>query len=43
MTSFERFGMKGEAGDQYLTRSMDMICGFVREIDAIASHEADAA
>jgi hypothetical protein len=41
--SVERFGMKGEEADQYLTRNMDMICGFVRQIDAIANKEADAA
>lgn len=41
--SVERFGMKGEEAEEWLTRYMEVICGFVREIDAIASHEADAA
>jgi len=41
--SVERFGVKDEQAEKCLTRYMEMIRGFVREIDAIASHDADAA
>lgn len=41
--SIERFGVKGEEAEEWLTMYMEMIRGFVREIDSIASHEADAA
>jgi hypothetical protein len=41
--SLERFGIKGAEAKECLERNMDMIRNFVREIDAIAGDEADAA
>jgi hypothetical protein len=41
--SIERFGIKGEEAEKCLARYTDIIRNFVREIDAIANNEADAA
>jgi hypothetical protein len=41
--SIERFGIKGEEAEECLARYTDIIRNFVREIDAIANNEADAA
>jgi hypothetical protein len=41
--SIERFGLKGEAAKDLLEKNMDVIRDFVREIEALAADEADAA
>jgi hypothetical protein len=41
--SVERFGVKDKEAEEYLASYMEMIRAFVREIDAIASQDADAA
>jgi hypothetical protein len=41
--SLERFGMKGEEAKDRLERNMDLIRDFVRNIEAIADGEVEAA
>jgi hypothetical protein len=43
VASLERFGMKGDEAKDRLERNMDLIRGFVREIEAITAEKADAA
>jgi hypothetical protein len=43
MVALERFGMKGEEAKDHLERNMDLIRGFVREIEVVTAEKADAA